>query len=276
MAVLVAMGLCTSWCILHSQTSLICLALLFIGLRCLFDLYAKYYHSSGVYAAAAADGHWERGHFNRNVHRWNNHLGHWIWIKLDINGIANCINLNGLLYCAHSLAHLPNANKNHQLLNSQSDTNPMPIHNKYSIFNKQTNSCAQIFHTHENTQHTYTEMLMHSSTLGWFVCLHFHMFVGAVAVLFSLHMHFGILDWCVWKRWQSERKEANNLPIETLIDTFIRYLLWVFDGISPLAVAIHDFFSLCDLFTTFNRIQYSTLMYFTRAFWPFHTVIVDG
>lgn len=216
------------------------------------------------------------GYFNRNVHRWNNHLGHWIWIKLDINGIANCINLNGLLYCAHSLAHLPNANKNHQLLNSQSDTNPMPIHNKYSIFNKQTNSCAQIFHTHENTQHTYTEMLMHSSTLGWFVCLHFHMFVGAVAVLFSLHMHFGILDWCVWKRWQSERKEANNLPIETLIDTFIRYLLWVFDGISPLAVAIHDFFSLCDLFTTFNRIQYSTLMYFTRAFWPFHTVIVDG
>lgn len=170
MAVLVAMGLCTSWCILHSQTSLICLALLFIGLRCLFHLYAKYYHSSGVYAAAAAaDGHWERGHFNRNVHRWNNHLGHWIWIKLDINGIANCINLNGLLYCAHSLAHLPNANKNHQLLNSQSDTNPMPIHNKYSIFNKQTNPCAQIFHTHTKTHNTHIQKclctLRHSADL---------------------------------------------------------------------------------------------------------------
>lgn len=113
---------------------------------------------------------------------------------------------------------------------------PMPIHNKYSIFNKQTNSCAQIFHTHTHVPKCLCT-LRHSADLFVYI-------FTCSLVLFSLHMHFGILDWCVcvWKRWQSERKEANNLPIETLIDTFIRYLLWVFDGISPLAVAIHDFF----------------------------------
>lgn len=54
----------------------------------------------------------------------------------------------------------------------------MPIHNKYYI---STNNFrrANISHTHRERAR---EMFMRSSTLGWFVCLHFYMFSSAIDV----------------------------------------------------------------------------------------------
>lgn len=126
-----------------------------------------------------------------NVHRWNNHLGHWIWMKLDINGI-NLLIVLIWMDCSIDVIHSASLRisiasyENSKM--KEKKTNPVrrfPIQsNRIASIHKEIFQ-LKIFHTHTkllislrhsvapNERMNARARLSTAHTVCfWFVCLH--------------------------------------------------------------------------------------------------------